>query len=393
MPKPRPASRRLRRPARGGEPPRGTSSSSASASRHRDRGLSLGDTLGGGSGIGSKIDRPKRRARYAGTHPKKFADRYKELDPAKFPEVVERVIASGRTPAGSHLPIMVAEVLQVLAPAPGQVFVDATLGHGGHAQALVDRLRPGGRLLALDVDPLELPRTEARLRAAGYAPDELIVSRTNYASVATALAAANLSPVQGVLADLGCSSMQYDDPTRGFTYKHEGPLDLRMNPNKGQPASALLARLSERELADLLRDNSDEPLADPLARAIKAAATPRTTTALAALVKKVAPRSDPRPTLARVFQALRIGVNDELATLELFLRQLPDVLAPGGRACILTFHSGEDRRVKLAFRAGLDAGRYARVAEEPLRPTSEETRRNPRARPAKLRWAERAADS
>lgn len=300
------------------------------------------------------------------------------------------MIASGRTPAGSHLPIMVAEVLEVLAPAPGQVFVDATLGHGGHTQALLDRLRPGGRLLALDVDPIELPRTEARLRALGYGPEELSIARTNNASLAGALGTAGFPPVHGLLADLGCSSMQYDDPTRGFTYKHEGPLDLRMNPNKGQPASALLARLDADELAQLLHDHSDEPLAEALAHKIKSGASPRTTTALAALVKQVAPKADPRATLARVFQALRIAVNDELATLELFLRQLPDALAPGGRACILTFHSGEDRRVKQAFKAGLEAGVYAQVADEPLRPTPEECRRNPRARPTKLRWAERA---
>ena len=300
------------------------------------------------------------------------------------------MIASGRTPAGSHLPIMVAEVLAALAPAPGAVFVDATLGHGGHAQALLEQLRPGGRLLGLDVDPLELPKTEARLRALGFGPAELVIARTNYASISAAVGAAGLSAVQGVLADLGCSSMQYDDPRRGFTYKRAGPLDLRMNPNKGQPASALLARMTERELADVLRENADEPLGARIARAVKSAASPRTTTELSARVKSVLGKDDPRATLARVFQALRIAVNDELTTLELFLRQLPDVLAPAGRACLLTFHSGEDRRVKAAFRAGLEAGQYAQVSEEPERPTPEECRRNPRARAAKLRWAVRA---
>ena len=334
-------------------------------------------------------DRPRRRARYAGTHPRRFHERYKELDPARHPETVERVIASGRTPAGSHLPIMVEEVLAALAPAPGETFVDATLGHGGHAEALLPRLRPGGRLIGLDVDPRELPRTTERLRAAGFGPAELVTQRVNHASLSAALAAAGVPAAHGVLADLGCSSMQYDDPTRGFTYKHEGPLDLRMNPNKGEPAAKLLEKWNEADLARALAELSDEPLAGPLARAIKRAASPTTTTALAALVRAVAP-ADPRPTLARVFQALRIAVNDELATLEALLRQLPAVLAPGGRVAILTFHSGEDRRVKHAFRAGQDDGTYARVSDEPVRPSREEARRNPRARPAKLRWAVRA---
>ena len=341
-------------------------------------------------------EKPRRRTRYAGTHPKRFAQRYKELDPAKHPETVERVIASGRTPAGSHLPIMVEEVLEALRPAPGLTFVDATLGHGGHAEALLPRLAPGGRLIALDVDPLTLPRTEERLRAAGFGA-ELTVRRTNHAALAAALGELSVPEVHGVLADLGCSSMQYDDPSRGFTYKHEGPLDLRMNPRRGEPASKLLERWSESDLSRALSELSDEPLAEPLARAIKRGASPRTTTALAAAVRAALsklPRGqkpeDPRPTLARVFQALRITVNDELSTLEAFLKQLPAVLAPGGRAVILTFHSGEDRRVKTAFRDGQASGIYSDVSADPTRPGREEVRRNPRAGPAKLRWAVRA---
>ena len=341
--------------------------------------------------------RPGRRKRYSGTHPQRFAERYKELDPQAHPEVVERVIASGRTPAGSHLPIMVDAVIRALAPAPGQTLVDCTLGHGGHAAALIPLLRPGGRVIALDVDPLELPRTEERLRAMGCGPDELIIQRTNYAALVAALTATGVEHVHGVLADLGCSSMQYDDPTRGFSYKHGGPLDLRMNPQKGKPAWTLIERWTVAELAQALTDLSDEPLAPMLAAAIKSIATPRTTTALAEAIKRAINRlparerpEDLRPTLARVFQALRIAVNDELSTLDRLLEQVPAVLAPGGRVAILTFHSGEDRRVKHAFRAGLDAGVYTAISDEPERATPEERRRNPRAGSAKLRWAVRA---
>src|SRR5688572_9281713 len=183
----------------------------------------------------------KRRVRYSGTHPRRFEEKYKELDPAKYPETVSKVMASGKTPAGMHRPIMVEEVLRVLAPKDGEVFVDCTLGYGGHAMELVRALRPGGKLIALDADPIECAKTEGRLRGEGFGEEELIVRHTNFAALPQTLAGLGIEAVDGLLADLGVSSMQLDNPARGFTFKQDGPLDLRLNPNKGRPASELLA--------------------------------------------------------------------------------------------------------------------------------------------------------
>lgn len=336
-----------------------------------------------------------RRPRYRGTHPRAFHEKYKEHDPERYADDVAKVVASGKTPAGTHRPIMVGEVLRVLAPAPGAFAVDATLGYGGHTADLLSAVHPGGRVLALDVDPIELPKTEARLRARGFGPDVLTVRRSNYAGLVQALAAEGLPPADLVLADLGLSSMQIDDPSRGFTFKREGPLDLRMNPQRGQPASALLASLDARRLARLLEENADQPDADALARALterQRVAPIVTTAALAAAVRESLPspgaRRDERDDdVRRVFQALRIAVNDEFGALDAFLRHLPQCLASGGRVAILTFHSGEDRRVKQAFKTGLAAGVYARIAETVELAGAEERRSNPRSASAKLRWA------
>jgi 16S rRNA (cytosine1402-N4)-methyltransferase len=279
--------------------------------------------------------------------------------------------------------------------------VDVTLGYGGHALDLHDGVLPGGRLLALDADPIELPKAEARLRARGIPADSLIVRRSNFAGLLRVIAAENLPRANTLLADLGLSSMQIDDPTRGFTYKREGPLDLRMNPQRGQPASALLASLDAAGLARLLVQNADQPDADILARALverQRAAPIATTIDLAAAVREAyGTRGRQRDTdtevdttVRRVFQALRVEVNDEFGALDMLLRQLPECLAPGGRVAILSFHSGEDRRVKRAFAAGLMSGVYSRVAAEVERPGPEERRANPRAASAKLRWAVRA---
>ena len=348
----------------------------------------------------SEATRPKRRPRYRGTHPRRFAEKYKELNPEKYPDTVQKVLAAGKTPAGTHRPILLPEILELLAPTPGAIAVDATLGHGGHALEILRRLQPGGRLFALDVDSLELPRTEARLRAEGFPAESLTVCQTNFAGLPKVLAAHGVSGVDLVLADLGCSSMQLDNPGRGFSFKLDGPLDLRMNPRKGRPASALLAALEEAELAGLLTGNADEPHAALIARGLAQARqrAPITTTralaqavraALASLPAQVRQTEGDTP-VRRVFQALRIAVNEEFTALEMFLRYLPDCLNPGGRAAILTFHSGEDRRVKKSFQAGQRAGIYARVAEEVIRPGAEEVRANPRASSAKLRWAVRS---
>ena len=344
--------------------------------------------------------KPKRRPRYRGTHPRRFDEKYKELNPNKYPETVRKVIASGKTPAGSHRPICLDEILEVLAPQPGEIAVDATLGHGGHAEEILRRILPGGRLVGFDVDPIELPRTEARLRSTGIPEEALIICHSNFAGLPRSLAKHQLNGADLVLADLGCSSMQFDNPERGFSYKLNGPLDLRMNPGKGQPASTLLASLNEEQLAQLLQENADEPRAALFAKAIMSAqaqAPIRTTASLARAVEK-AFRSLPKQIqeeegttpMRRIFQALRIAVNEEFSALDAFLRVLPVALNAGGRAAILSFHSGEDRRVKKAFQAGLRDGVFSEVARDVIRPGAEEVRANPRAASAKLRWAIKA---
>jgi len=342
----------------------------------------------------------RRRPRYPGRNPRRFGDKYKERDPARFPDTVAKVVASGKTPAGTHRPVLVAEVLEALRPAPGLVAVDATLGFGGHAEALLPRLLPGGRLVGLDADPIELPRTEARLRGLGFGEDVLALRRSSFAGLPKVLSGLGLETVDLLLADLGVSSMQLDDPARGFTFREDGPLDMRMNPARGLSAAQLLARLTEARLAALLEENSDEPHAKEIAREVVAArgTGPVDTTAaladavrraLAALPERVREeeRDDP---VRRTFQALRIEVNDELGALRTLLAALPPCLAPGGRVAILTFHSGEDRLVKKAFQSGARGGLWADWSREPVRPGPEEIRANPRARPAKLRWALRA---
>ncbi len=337
-----------------------------------------------------------RRPRYPGRNPRQFHEKYKEHAPALHPDTVAQVRASGKTPAGMHLPIMVGEVLQCLTPGPGETVVDCTLGGGGHAQALLERIVPNGRLIGLDVDPLELPRTEARLRALGYGPDVFIPRHGNFAGLPQALAELGITTVDAVLADLGVSSMQIDNPDRGFTWKGVGPLDMRMNPARGEPASALLARLREDELAALLVEYADEPYAELIARLLirekveTSHAAERVIRMGLNAAKPGLSRPEVKLSVRRTFQALRIAVNGELSVLEALLRSLPDVLAPGGRVAILTFHSGEDRRVKKAFQTGRRAGVYAAISDGVIQSTVEETRANRRASSAKLRWAVRA---
>ncbi|MDB6173287.1 MAG: rsmH 1 [Chthoniobacteraceae bacterium] len=342
----------------------------------------------------SEEERPKRRVRYSGKNPRLFHQKYKEQQPERYGEDVEKVLASGKTPAGMHRPIMVREILDVLALKPGQTVVDCTVGYGGHAAEMARAIQPGGRLIGLDADPIELPKTEARLRATlGLeGTDSLLLRRMNFAGLPQLLATEAPGGVDAILADLGVSSMQIDNPARGFTFKFEGPLDLRMNPQRGQPASALLAKISAKELTALLKENSDEPYAERIALAVVEArnrnALTGTTTGLARFVREICPGSD--DTVRRVFQALRIAVNEEFNALNIFLRQLPECLAAGGRVAILTFHSGEDRRVKHALKAGLNAGFYSSIAPDVVRVSAEELRANPRSSSAKLRWAVRA---
>jgi 16S rRNA (cytosine1402-N4)-methyltransferase len=334
----------------------------------------------------------RRRPRYPGKNPVRFEHKYKELDPQHHPDTVAKVLAAGKTPAGSHVPIMVAEILEVLRPNPGDFAVDCTLGHGGHAQAILERIAPQGHLLALDVDPLELPRTEQRLREAGFGPGQLTVMKSNFAGLPAALDKVGRPGADLILADLGVSSMQLDNPGRGFSTKAAGPLDMRMNSSRGISAAQFLQKVSPEKLAAILAENSDEPHSARLAPAL-AGRSFLTTTDLAATIQSALPSvpgEERELSVRRVFQAIRIAVNEEFTALDTLLRVLPRCLNPGGRLAILTFHSGEDRRVKKAFQAAHGEGLYQEVARRVLRATPEERRTNPRSTSAKLRWAIRS---
>lgn len=348
-----------------------------------------------------RAERPRRRPRYAGTHPRRFEERYKELDPEAYPDMQEHVRSQGRTPAGTHVPVLLAEVLACLAPQPGEIVVDCTLGYGGHARALLERIGPGGRLFGLDVDAAQLRRTADRLAAAGGAADgaaggRVTVQRSHFAGIGKMLAGAGLSGADVVLADLGVSSMQLDDPARGFSYKHAGPLDMRMDDRLTRTAADFVAALPVDELSACLRELADEPQHERIARAIvkQRQLAPITTTrqlvrVVTAATGQVKATGELHPA-ARTFQALRILVNDEMSGLEQFLRTVPYCLRPGGRLAIITFHSGEHDRVEAALQQGLQMGVFAEVAQAPIRPAAGEVHANPRARSAQLRWARAA---
>ncbi len=339
----------------------------------------------------------QRRKRYSGKNPRKFHEKYKELNPGRYVSDVEKVLESGKTPAGMHRPIMVAEVLEALAPKAGDVAIDCTLGGGGHARAILDRIIPSGRLIGLDADPLELPRTEERMRAAGFGADVFTVHQGNFAGLARVLAAEAITGADVILADLGVSSMQLDNPDRGFNYKEAGPLDMRMNPSRGQSASQLIAQMSQERLAEILEENADEPHARLIASVLKQHSF-KTTDALGRGVRDAVAnaypnvaKADVKMSVRRTFQAIRIAVNDEFAALDAMLRTLPQCLNAGGRVAILTFHSGEDRRVKKAFQAGCRDGLYSAMSDGVIRASLDEVRANRRSSPAKLRWAVRVA--
>ena len=339
----------------------------------------------------------KRRVRYKGTHPRNYREKYKELNPEKYQADVEKIIQSGKTPAGTHIPIMVREILDFLQIQPGQVGYDATLGYGGHSRKMLECLQGQGHLYATDVDPIESEKTRARLEALGYGPDLLTIRRMNFADVDQV---APGQPFDFVLADLGVSSMQIDNPERGFTFKFDGPLDLRLDPS-GVTAAQRLRELDEDELEAMLVENSDEPYAGRIARAVmkhfRQGGAIETTRQLAAVVERALSFLPPaerkeavKKSCQRTFQALRIDVNSEFEVLYAFLEKLPGVLKCGGRVAVLTFHSGEDRLVKKAFKQGLRNGVYQEIAGDVIRPSAEECFQNPRARSTKLRWAIRA---
>ena len=340
----------------------------------------------------------KRRVRYKGTHPRRFEEKYKEHDPEKYKSDVDKIIQSGKTPAGMHISIMVEEILDFLDIRPGQIGLDATLGYGGHTRRMLEKLQGQGHMYATDVDPIESEMTKQRLAVAGFGEDILTIRRMNFAEVD------QVAPGQKfdfILADLGVSTMQIDDPSRGFTFKADGPLDLRLDPTSGVTAAERLQELSEDELAAMLVENSDEPYADRIAKAIikvyERGERIETTRQLYAVIEgalaflpKKEQKEAVKKSCQRTFQALRIAVNSEFEVLYSFLEKLPTVLKSGGRGAGLTFHSGEDRLVKKAFRQYYKEGVYSDICEDVVRPSAEECFRNPRARSTKMRWAIRA---
>lgn len=343
----------------------------------------------------------KRRVRYKGTHPRTYKEKYKELQPEKYADTIEKVIRKGSTPAGMHISICVQEILDFLQIQPAQTGLDATLGYGGHSSKMLEQLQGQGHLYALDVDPIEMKKTKERLAGMGYGPEILSIKHLNFADVD------QLLPESGkfnfALADLGVSSMQIDNPERGFTYKYEGPLDLRLNPEKGISAAERLRHISQPELEGMLIENADEPYAKEISTTIlsemRRGNAITTTTQLQKAVEKALVRIPAqerkeavKKSCARTFQALRIDVNSEFEVLEAFLEKLPEVMESGGRIAILTFHSGEDRLVKKSFQRFYRRGEgiYSDIAKDVIRPSAEECSRNSRARSTKMRWAIRA---
>ena len=339
----------------------------------------------------------KRRVRYSGTHPKNYKEKYKEHDPEKYADTIEKVIRKGSTPAGMHLSIMVQEILDFLQIRPGQTGLDASLGYGGHTREMLKCLEGQGHIYGLDVDPIESAKTKERLRGQGFGEEILTVRLQNFADI-DLVSADTGKKFDFILADLGVSSMQIDNPDRGFSYKVDGPLDLRMNPQKGDSAVDRLKQVNFEELVGMLVENSDEPYANEIARVIlnrrKKGNPIETTTQMKDAIEE-ALRSVPekerkeavKKSCARVFQALRIDVNSEFEVLYAFLEKLPGVLAPGGRVAILTFHSGEDRLVKHSFKELRRLGIYSEISEDVIRPSAEECARNSRAKSTEMRWA------
>ena len=337
----------------------------------------------------------RRRVRYKGTHPRKFEEKYKELNPEKYGADVDKIIQSGKTPAGMHISIMVDEILEFLDIQPGQIGLDATLGYGGHSRRMLEKLQGQGHLYATDIDPIEAEKTRQRLAEAGYGPEILTIKRMNFAQLD------EVAPDQKfdfILADLGVSSMQIDNPERGFTFKYDGPLDLRLDPTAGVTAAQRLKELDQEELEAMLVENSDEPYADRIAKAVmqvyKRGGSIETTKQFAAVIEgalSFLPPKEKKETVKkscqRCFQALRIDVNSEFEVLYSFLEKLPTVLKSSGKVAVLTFHSGEDRLVKKAFKQHYKEGVYSEICEDVIRPSAEECFRNPRARSTKMRWA------
>ena len=341
----------------------------------------------------------KRRVRYSGTHPRTYKEKYKEHQPEKYVDTISKVISKGSTPAGMHISIMVKEILDFLDIKPGQQGLDATLGYGGHTKEMLKSLNGEGHIYGLDVDPIESAKTKERLEKQGFGEDVLTVKLMNFKDIDKV--AEEAGKFDFILADLGVSSMQIDNPDRGFSYKVEGPLDLRLNPQKGISAAERIRNISAEELTGMLIENADEPYAEEIADAVvtrqKRGEKIVTTKDLQRVIEEALsflPKGEQKEAVKkscqRTFQALRIDVNQEYEVLYEFLEKLPRVLASGGRVAILTFHSGEDRLVKKSFKRFLKEGEYAEVSKDVIRPSQEECVKNPRARSTKMRWAIKA---
>ena len=341
----------------------------------------------------------KRRPRYKGKYPKRFEEKYKELQPEKYKDTIEHVISKGNTPAGMHISIMVNEILDFLKIQPGETGFDATLGYGGHTKAMLQCLNGQGHIYATDVDPVESEKTKTRLADQGFGEDILTIRLQNFCTIDEI--AKEVGGFDFILADLGVSSMQIDNPERGFSFKTEGPLDLRLNQQSGISAAERLDTISRDELAGMLYENSDEPYSEELARAItdeiRKGNRIDTTTKLRQVIEKTLdflPEKEKKDTIKktcqRVFQALRIDVNHEFEVLYEFMEKLPYALRPGGRVAILTFHSGEDKLVKRALKEGFRDGIYRAYSKDVVRPSAQECAQNARAHSTKMRWAVRA---
>ena len=334
----------------------------------------------------------KRRVHYSGKYPKKFEEKYKELNPEKYKDTIEHVISKGNTPAGMHISIMVKEIIDFLDIKPGQTGFDATLGYGGHTRAMLEKLEGQGHMFATDVDPIESEKTKKRLAEAGFGEDILTIKLQNFCTIDEI--AKEVGGFDFILADLGVSSMQIDNPERGFSFKVDGPLDLRLNPNAGISAAERLDNISREELSGMLYENSDEPYCEELAIFTNSASGSISLRHIIEQTLDFLPEKDKKDiikkTCQRTFQALRIDVNHEFEVLYEFMEKLPGALKPGGRAAILTFHSGEDKLVKKALKAGYKAGIYSDYSKDVIRPSAQECAQNGRARSTKMRWAVRA---
>ena len=320
----------------------------------------------------------KRRVRYKGRYPKKFEEKYKELQPEKYQDTIQHVMQKGNTPAGMHISIMVKEIIDFLEIKPGQIGFDATLGYGGHTKAMLQCLQGQGHMYATDVDHEEAAKTKKRLEDLGFGEDILTIKLQNFCTIDEI--AKEVGGFDFLLADLGVSSMQIDNPKRGFSFKADGPLDLRLNQEAGISAAERLEHITR--LAKAITDE------------IRKGNHMDTTTKLRQVIEKTLdflPEKEKKETIKktcqRTFQALRIDVNREFEVLYEFMEKLPGALKPGGRAAILTFHSGEDKLVKKALKAGYKEGIYSDYSKDVIRPSAQECAQNGRARSTKMRWA------